>query len=199
MRVGLYRTRMRAADILRLRWGFPWRLCGAVVAASLAAAGAAAQTPAALPGAGELRTEPSYLDLSAGAWDLVGNAHRNRTAAAGAEFRFGRKLFHIGPAAGVLADLYGGGMVYAGLYGDIPLGPIVVTPLAGFGAWWRGGSRDEDLGSGFEFRVSLEAAYQLANRARLGLRFGHISNADTSRTNPGENDLMLTYALPLDF
>ena len=195
MRVKDDQVPKRATDRARRKPLFAWRLCGAVVAASLAAAGAAAQTPAAPPGAGE----PSYVDLSAGVWDLVGNAHRNRMGAAGAEFRFGRKLFHIGPAAGVLADLYGGGMVYAGLYGDIPLGPIVLTPLGGFGAWWRGGSRDEDLGSGFEFRVSLEVAYQFADRGRLGLRFGHISNADTSRTNPGENDLMLTYALPLDF
>jgi lipid A 3-O-deacylase len=142
---------------------------------------------------------PSYLDLGAGVYDIIGNAHRNETIALDLEYRYGRKLFHVGPALGVIADARGGGMVYAGFYGDIPVGPIVVTPLAGLGAWRRGGRDDEDLGGWFEFRLSLEASYQFVDRSRLGLRIGHISNADLHRKNPGENDLMLTYALPLDF
>lgn len=148
----------------------------------------------------ELQTSaPSYLEVAAGVYDIIGNGHRNETGAASLEYRFGRKLYYIGPAVGVIGDVRGGGMIYAGFYGDIPLGPVVVTPLAGFGAWWHGAHNDEDLGGWFEFRLSLEAAYQFANRSRLGLRFGHISNADIHRKNPGDNDLMLTYALPLDY
>jgi len=197
MRVGFRRTQEGAAGTVRPQSGFSAWLGVAAFGLILAATRpAGAQTPAASDG---LRTEPSYLELSAGVWDIIGNAHRNEAGAAGAEFRFGRKLFHIGPAAGLLADWHGGGMVYAGFYGDIRLGPIVVTPLAGLGLWWRGGDNDEELGGPFEFRLSLETAYQFADRSRLGLRFGHISNADTRRKNPGENDLMLGYALPLDF
>lgn len=142
---------------------------------------------------------PGYLDIGAGVYDIIGNAHRNETVALDLEYRFGTKLYHIGPAVGVIADARGGGMVYVGFYGDIPVGPVIVTPLAGLGAWRRGDSDDEDLGGWFQFRLSLEAAYQFADRSRLGLRFGHISNADIHRRNPGENDLMLTYARPLDF
>ena len=90
-------------------------------------------------------------------------------------------------------------MVYVGFYSDFAVGPVVVTPLAGFGVWWRGDSHDENLGGTFEFRLSFEAAYLFSNQSRLGLRFGHISNADSQRRNPGENDLMLTYAFPLNF
>jgi lipid A 3-O-deacylase len=143
--------------------------------------------------------DPSYLDLGAGVYDIIGNAHRNETIALDLEFRYGRKLFHVGPALGVIADARGGGMVYVGFYGDIPLGPIIVTPLAGLGVWRRGDRDDEDLGGWFEYRLSLEASYQFANRSRLGLRIGHISNADLHRRNPGENDLMLTYGLPVGF
>jgi lipid A 3-O-deacylase len=164
---------------------------------------AAAQTSAE----GELRLTPlqlqtgapSYLEVAAGVYDIIGNGHRNQTAGASLEYRFGRKFYYVGPAVGIIGELNGGGMVYVGFYGDIPIGPVVVTPLAGFGAWRHGSRKDEDLGGWFEFRLSLEAAYQFANLSRLGLRFGHISNANTRRRNPGENDLMLTYALPLDF
>lgn len=144
-------------------------------------------------------TPRAILKLGAGVYDLIGNGHRNETFGAGTEFRFAQKLFFVGPAIGVIANARGGGMIYAGFYGDVALGPVVVTPLAGLGAWRRGGHNDEDLGGTFEFRLSLEAAYQFADRSRLGLRFGHISNADIHRKNPGENDLMLTYGLPIYF
>jgi len=140
---------------------------------------------------------PTLLDLGAGVYDLIGNAHRNETAAFDAEMRFGQRWAGIGPAVGTIVDLRGGGMVYVGIDSDLSLGPVVVTPLAGLGAWWRGGHDDENLGGTFEFRLSLAAAYAFADGSRLGIRFGHISNADLHRVNPGENDLMLTYGMPL--
>lgn len=144
-----------------------------------------------------LSDTPSHLDLGAGVYDIIGNAHRNETAAVDAEYRFGSKLYHIGPAVGVIADMRGGGMVYGGFYGDIAFGRVIITPLAGLGAWWHGGRTDEDLGGTFQFRLSLEVAYRLDDRSRLGVRFGHISSADIHKVNPGENDLMLIYAFPL--
>ena len=142
---------------------------------------------------------PSFLDLGAGVYDLIGNAHRNETGAAEVEFRYGQKLYNIGPAVGVIGDLRGGGMVYAGIYSDFALGPIVITPLGGFGAWWHGASNDENLGGTFEFRLQLEVSYEFDNAGRIGVRFGHISNADIHKSNPGDNDVMLTYAAPLSF
>jgi lipid A 3-O-deacylase len=141
--------------------------------------------------------EPSYLELSAGVYDLIGDHGQHETFGVDAEFHFGQKLFFIGPAVGVIADARGGGMIYAALYSDIAFGPVVVTPLAGIGAWWHGSHTDENLGGTFEFRLSLAAAYEFADRSRVGLRFGHISSADINKKNPGENDLMLTYGLPL--
>jgi len=146
-----------------------------------------------------LADDTSRLELGAGVYDLVGDAHRHRTAAGTLELHYGRKLFGIGPTAGIIQNIRGGGMAYAALYSDLVLGPVVITPLAGLGAWWHGGRNDEDLGGIFEFRLSLTFAYQFENRSRLGLRLGHISNANIHRKNPGDNDLMLTYALPLNF
>ena len=141
----------------------------------------------------------SHLDLGAGVYDLMGNAHRNETGTADAEYRFGQKFHSIGPALGVIADARGGGMAYAAFYSDVALGPVILTPLAGLGGWWQGAHNDEKLGGTFQFRLAFEAAYRMDNAGRLGLRFGHISNADIHAANPGENDLMLTYAFPLSF
>lgn len=146
---------------------------------------------------GIMNQAPTLLDLGAGVYDIIGNAHRNQTGVFGAELRFGQRWAGVGPAVGTLIDLRGGGLVYVGADTDIAVGRIIITPLLGLGAWWRGGRRDEDLGGTFEFRMSLAAAYAFANGSRLGIRFGHISNADIHRMNPGENDLMLTYGIPL--
>lgn len=143
--------------------------------------------------------EPNYVEVGAGAFALIGHHELNQTAGADAEFKFGDKFLYIAPALGVIGDLYGGGMGYAALYTDLDMGSIVVTPMGGVGADWHGNTHDERLGGTFEFRLSLEVAYQFANETRLGLRTGHISNAGINRVNPGENDLMLTYSIPLSW
>lgn len=153
-------------------------------------------TPAQLA-LGDAVDDPGYLDVGAGIYDLMGDHGDHQTFAASVEYHFAQKLFFIGPAVGVLANARGGGMVYVGLYSDIALGPVVLTPFGGLGAWWHGNHVDENLGGTFEFRLSLTAAFQFEDRSRLGVRFGHISSADINRHNPGDNDLMLTYALPV--
>jgi hypothetical protein len=146
---------------------------------------------------GIMTQAPTLLDLGAGVYDLIGNAHRNETGTFDAELRLGQRWVGIGPAVGTIVDFKGGGMVYAGLDSDLALGPVIVTPLVGLGAWWRGSGNDESLGGTLEFRLSLAAAYAFENGSRLGIRFGHISNADLHQRNPGENDLMVTYGTPL--
>lgn len=142
---------------------------------------------------------PSHLEFGAGVYDLVGDAHRHMTAAGTLEFHYGRKLFGIGPMVGIIQNIRGGGMAYAGFYGDFAVGPIIVTPEAGAGAWWHGGSNDENLGGTWEFRLGLNVAYEFQNKSRLGVRLGHISNKDMYSKNPGDNDVMVTYAIPLNF
>ena len=142
--------------------------------------------------------EPSYLDLGAGAFDIQGHRGSPRTAAEGrVEFRYGKKLFFIGPAIGLLANTQGGILGYGGFYADLKLGQFVVTPLGAVAGYHRGGS--EDLGGTFEFRASIAAAYELGDQARIGVQFAHVSNAGTGQpnVNPGPNELLLTYSMPL--
>lgn len=141
-----------------------------------------------------LGNEPSYLDLGAGAFDITG--HHDDTAAEGrVEFRYGKKLLYIGPAIGVLANTRGGVFGYGGFYADLALGPFVLTPLAAVGGYHQGGG--EDLGSIFQFRLSANLSYQFDNQSRVGVQFAHISNAGIRQVNPGDNELLLTYAIPL--
>lgn len=138
--------------------------------------------------------EASYLDLGAGAFDIQGAS----TSAEGrVEFRYGRKLFFIGPAIGMLANTRGGIFGYGGIYADLKFSQVVATPLIAVGGYRRGGS--EDLGANFLGRFSVALSYELSNQSHIGVQFAHVSNAGTGKrnVNPGDNELLLTYAVPL--
>ena len=132
-----------------------------------------------------------YLQLGAGVFD-VGDDY---SAAAGlAEVRFGRKLAFIGPILGVMANVDGGVLGYAGIYGDMLWGKLAITPAWAVGAYRQGNSRD--LGGTFELRTALTLAWAFDNGVRLGVHGAHISNGKLHEKNPGEDELMLVLALP---
>ena len=92
-----------------------------------------------------------------------------------------------------LSGLFG----YGGFYTDIAWGRFVLTPLGAVGFYSRGSS--EDLGGTFQFRTSLSFGYELDGGSRLGAQFAHISNAGLHKRNPGDNEVLATYAFPLPF
>jgi lipid A 3-O-deacylase len=172
------------------------RLAALIVASfALASAAGAAEPdevwqqigPAALLGSGADR-----LEVGLGAFEPFDD---DPTLQGSIEYRFGRKLGFIGPALGLLANeddaIYG----YFGLYLDLAIGPVVLTPMLAAGGYHRGQS--VDLGGVFEFRSSLNAAWQFDNGHRLGVEIAHMSNANIYDSNPGAEDLMVTYAVPL--
>ena len=144
-----------------------------------------------------LGSEPSYLDLAAGAFDIQGHREAGTSGEGRIEFRYGQKFLYIGPAAGVLATTRGGVFGYAGFYADIAWGRFVLTPLGAVGAYSRGS--DENLGGVFQFRTSAVITYEFDSGARLGFQFAHISNAGIHKRNPGDNETLLTYSFPLPF
>jgi lipid A 3-O-deacylase len=135
--------------------------------------------------------EADTLLLGAGAWDL----RDERSPAGTVEYRFGRKVFVVGLSLGLVANTKGGLYGYAGIYSDLSLGNFYITPQLAMGGYHEGNSTD--LGGVFQFRESIDIAYRFANGHRLGVRGAHISNADTQPRNPGEEEVMLTYSLPL--
>lgn len=141
-----------------------------------------------------LGTGPHYLDIGIGGFDLLEEYGGHSSAAACIGLRFGRKLGFVGPAVGWLANNDGDWFGYGGIYADIMYGNLVITPLLGAGGYSH---RDgKDLGGTFQFRLGLQLSWQFANRVRLGLKLGHISNAHLYDGNPGEEELYLTLGWP---
>jgi lipid A 3-O-deacylase len=142
-----------------------------------------------------LGDEPSYIEMGVGVFDPFGfEGERGTTAAGQLQLRWGRKVWFIGPAIGVMANIDGGVMGYGGIYADVAYGRVVFTPQFGAGGYSEGHSKD--LGGVTEFRTELGVAYQFDDGTRLGGRIVHVSNAGLHHSNPGEEELYLTYALP---
>jgi Lipid A 3-O-deacylase (PagL). len=64
-----------------------------------------------------------------------------------------------------------------------------------FGAGYYDDGDGKKLGNNIEFRTTLELSYQLKNNNRLGISFGHISNANIGDKNPGVEVLSLSYQI----
>jgi hypothetical protein len=140
---------------------------------------------------------PSYAELGLGAFDVFEGRDGDdgqRSGAAQLQLRWGRKLFFLGPAIGLMANTDGGVYGYGGAYADFAIGRVVVTPLLGLGGYAQGNSKD--LGGVFQFRTELGVAYELEGGFRLGLRLTHISNGGTLPDNPGEEELYVTFGFP---
>lgn len=92
--------------------------------------------------------------------------------------------------------------IIAGIYLDENFGQlfseeknrIIFTPSFGLGYYDDGSGKK--LGNDLQFRTTLEFSYELENKNRLGLSFGHISNANLGDKNPGVEILSLSYQVP---
>ena len=161
-----------------------WRLI-AVFALVLATAGLRAGPAVA--------DDPPFLAVGVGAFDVLDD---ETAADFRLEYRHDEKLWIVKPWAGVEATSDGAVYGVGGILMDVFLGRrLVLTPSFGVGAYVEGGGKD--LGSVIEFRSQLETAYRFDNRSRLGVAFGHISNASIGDDNPGTEILTVYYSLPL--
>jgi len=134
---------------------------------------------------------PSSLNLGLGVFDML---DEDDSATGLIEWRFGDKLGFIGPLAGVIANVDGGLLGYAGVYTDLVIGKVVISPQTGVAAYEQGDSKN--LGGVFEFFSALTVSYRLENDSQVGIRYGHSSNADLYNKNPGTDLLLLQYRIP---
>jgi lipid A 3-O-deacylase len=156
----------------------------------------ACTAPAAGSGPGSLRLEgdgPHFLNLAVGTFEAFDDIDDSMTGQV--ELRFGKKLFRVGPLAGVHANLDGGLFGYAGIYLDLALGSFVLSPQTSIGAYEKGDSKD--LGGTFQFMSGIGLSWEFADRSRLGFRYQHISNANLHDKNPGADILLLNYGIAL--
>lgn len=156
---------------------------------------------------------PALLEFSAGAFEAFPdqeNADRDRTA----DFQLDAisswaivnfwDHFVVNPYVGGFVTAKGGHMDYLGIHGTIPVVThFELSPFFAIGAYGRGDGRD--LGSTALFQAGLSALYVSDSGYRLGLTFAHESNGTIlprnrsgCTCNPGANNLLLTFGVPLE-
>ena len=156
---------------------------GAIVLAALALTSAKASAD-----------DPDFVTLAGGWFDM--NRQKDEAGEFRLEYRSDKKFLLFKPFGGVMATSGGASYYYAGILIDVFLGRrVVATPSFAPGLYAK--SSGYDLGHVIEFRSQFELAYRFDDRSRLGVSFGHMSNAGIGDKNPGTESLMLNYSTPL--
>ena len=111
-------------------------------------------------------------------------------------------FFYLKPFAGI--ELTSDSAIYliSGIYLEDNIGDLVsgknsnwnFTPSFGVGYYEDGNGKK--LGNVIEFRTTLEISYELVNKDRIGISFGHISNANIGKKNPGSEIISISYQKP---
>lgn len=154
-----------------------------------------------LAGAPAWAAEPAAeVHASAGRFNVL---NRDPLPEAGWEVSFASRRFHWlprwvpdpAPTLGGMATSDGALYAYAGFRFGVPLGKTRAwrfTPQWAAGLYYYppGG---RSLGGLVEFRSGVELSRRVANGARVGLLFYHLSNAGFYERNPGSESLVLTY------
>ncbi len=111
-------------------------------------------------------------------------------------------FFYLKPFAGIEMTSDSAFYLISGIYLEDNLGELMLgeknkwifTPSFGLGYYDDGNGKK--LGNKLEFRTTLEVSYQLMNLDRIGISFGHISNANIGDKNPGVEIISLSYQKP---
>jgi len=142
-------------------------------------------------------TDSAYLSFGAGVYDVTQGD--DRAIDFRVEYRHDEALFwKIKPWGGVEATTDGSVWGGVGILADLKLAQnLYMAPSFGAGVYGRGSS-DKDLDHVIEFRSQLEAGYEFDNTSRIGVAFGHISNAGMGDDNPGTEILNVYYHMPVE-
>lgn len=114
------------------------------------------------------------------------------------EYRDGDPLFwQIKPTVGIEGTTHGQLYGYGGLYWDWAIQPHwYITPSFDAGLYHQGGG--PDLGSAFEFRYQLEAAYEFESTDRFSIALSQTSNLGIDDENPATEALVFYYHMPIN-
>ena len=161
--------------------------------------------------------------LYAGGYDVFGiglydikfdGSQTNQSSDLRYERRFDNSLIEIGPESenffylkpfvGLEATTDSAVYVLGGIYLEDNLGTLFVgedsnfvfTPS--FGAGYYDDGDGKQLGNDIQFRTTFEFSYELKNKNRIGISYGHISNANLGDKNPGVEILSFSYQVPFN-
>ena len=113
-------------------------------------------------------------------------------------------FFYLKPFAGIETTSDSAAYLLGGIYLEDNLGTLFTgeksnfnfTPSFGVGLYDDGNGKK--LGNNIEFRTTFELSYQLVNKNRIGISFGHISNANIGDKNPGAEILNFSFQIPFN-
>lgn len=123
----------------------------------------------------------------------------DRKGMGGAELRFNFVHDIFVPKAGGFITSKGSTYFYGGFNLEIPICQNTLYLIPGFAVGSYAKHKGKSLGGPLEFHSTIELNYKLPNTHRIGVAFGHISNASIYKKNPGEEDLVLSYSIPITF
>jgi len=111
-------------------------------------------------------------------------------------------FFYLKPFAGIETTSKSAYYILGGVYLEDNLGQLFIgeksnlifTPS--FGAGYYDDGDGKKLGNSLEFRTTFEISYEMKNNNRIGLSFGHISNANLGNKNPGAEIISLSFQVP---
>ena len=113
-------------------------------------------------------------------------------------------FFYLKPFIGIETTTDSAVYILGGIYLEDNLGTLFVgedsnfifTPS--FGAGFYDDGDGKKLGNEIQFRTTFEFSYELKNKNRIGISYGHISNANLGDKNPGVEILSFSYQVPFN-
>ena len=113
-------------------------------------------------------------------------------------------FFYLKPFVGIETTTDSAVYILGGIYLEDNLGTLFVgedsnfifTPS--FGAGFYDDGDGKKLGNDIQFRTTFEFSYELKNKNRIGISYGHISNANLGDKNPGVEILSFSYQVPFN-
>ena len=113
-------------------------------------------------------------------------------------------FFYLKPFVGIETTTDSAVYILGGIYLEDNLGTLFVgedsnfvfTPS--FGAGFYDDGDGKKLGNEIQFRTTFEFSYELKNKNRIGISYGHISNANLGDKNPGVEILSFSYQIPFN-
>tara|TARA_X000000950_G_scaffold89915_1_gene113213 strand:+ start:34662 stop:35225 length:564 start_codon:yes stop_codon:yes gene_type:complete len=146
---------------------------------------------------GKSRCKNPLIDGTCTTADL--EEHKSASIAYNLEYFTKKKVLkYINPFLGFLGTTDSAYYGYFGLSGDLfflRCKCIVITPSLAAG-WYLDGE-DIKLGNRIQFKSGGDITYKFKNQVRVGLGIFHISNANLGDENPGSEQIIFKYQIPL--
>lgn len=141
--------------------------------------------------------QPSYLVFGVGAYDFGDRDNReNKAVEFRLEYRPGISWWIVQPFVGLQKTSDGATYGFGGLLANVNLGRhFVLTPSFAAGYYRQGNGKK--LGNDLEFRSTVELAYKFDNQSKVGITYGHVSDAGIGDVGGGVETLAVIYAFPL--